>query len=214
MTEATTLTRPAVRSKHSKTRKGEERRKQILEACKRVLAKEGCMRFQLRNVAIEAGLSLSNVQYYFPTKEELVRGLMDNIAEFYLQEAEELRGCDTETPIDRFLAMMDYLVNMIKDPEERYFWIQLWAFVGASDPDKNKYLSEMYLTDIANIKNVLQDINPLLTKGVVQQRSTMIAAMVEGMMLMFDDADVDLKENEESIAIQLKKQALRIAMDP
>ena len=72
MTEVTAATRPAVSSSHSKTRKGEERRKQILEACKRVLAKEGCMRFQLRNVAVEAGLSLSNVQYYSPRKAACV----------------------------------------------------------------------------------------------------------------------------------------------
>lgn len=172
------------------------------------------MRFQLRNVAVEAGLSLSNVQYYFPTKEELVRGLMDNITEFYTQEAKTIYGSDDETPMNRFLAMMDYLVDMVKDPQQRFFWIQLWAFVGALDPNKNKYLSEMYLTDVTNIKKVVQDINPLLTKGVVQQRSTMIASMIEGMMLMMDDADVDLEANEESIEIQIKKQALRIAMDP
>ena len=199
---------------HSKTKKGKERRKQILEACKRVLAKEGCMRFQLRNVAIEAGLSLSNVQYYFPTKEELVKGLGDDIEEFYIQEASKIYGSQDETPINRFLIMMDYLINMVKDPETRYFWIQLWAFIGAIDPDRGKFLSEIYLTDIANIKKVIQDINPLLSKGALQQRSTIIAAMIEGMMLMLDDADVDLEEDEQSIEIQLKKQALRIAMDP
>lgn len=199
---------------HSKTKKGKERRKQILEACKRVLAKEGCMRFQLRNVAVEAGLSLSNVQYYFPTKEELVKGLGDDIEEFYIQEASKIYGSQDETPINRFLIMMDYLINMVKDPEARYFWIQLWAFIGAIDPDRGKFLSEIYLTDIANIKKVVQDINPLLSKGALQQRSTIIAAMIEGMMLMLDDADVDLEEDEQSIEIQLKKQALRIAMDP
>ena len=214
MKQATTTSSPAVSLNHSKTKKGKERRKQILEACKRVLAKEGCMRFQLRNVAVEAGLSLSNVQYYFPTKEELVKGLGDDIEEFYIQEASKIYGSQDETPINRFLIMMDYLINMVKDPETRYFWIQLWAFIGAIDPDRGKFLSEIYLTDIANIKKVVQDINPLLSKGALQQRSTIIAAMIEGMMLMLDDADVDLEEDEQSIEIQLKKQALRIAMDP
>lgn len=172
------------------------------------------MRFQLRNVAVEADLSLSNVQYYFPTKEELVKGLGDDIEEFYIQEASKIYGSQDETPINRFLIMMDYLINMVKDPEARYFWIQLWAFIGAIDPDRGKFLSEIYLTDIANIKKVVQDINPLLSKGALQQRSTIIAAMIEGMMLMLDDADVDLEEDEQSIEIQLKKQALRIAMDP
>ena len=172
------------------------------------------MRFQLRNVAVEAGLSLSNVQYYFPTKEELVKGLGDDIEEFYIQEASKIYGSQDEMPINRFLIMMDYLINMVKDPETRYFWIQLWAFIGAIDPGRGKFLSEIYLTDIANIKKMVQDINPLLSKGTLQQRSTMIAAMIEGMMLMLDDADVDLEEDEQSIEIQLKKQALRIAMDP
>lgn len=200
--------------KQSRTKKGEERRKQILDACKRVLAKEGCMSFQLRNVAIEAGLSLSNVQYYFPTKEALVTGLRDNIKEFYTQEGEKIYGNEDDSPVNRFLRLIDYLLTDIRDPKQRHFWIQLWAFIGAVDPEKSKVLSEMYLTDIANLKKAVQGVNPLLSKGVLQQRATMIAAMFEGMILMLDDADVDLEKDDEEIAIQLKKQALRIAMDP
>ena len=35
---------------------------------------KGYAQFSMRNVAAEAGMRLGNVQYYFPTRSDLVRG--------------------------------------------------------------------------------------------------------------------------------------------
>ncbi len=42
----------------------------------------------------------------------------------------------------------------------------------------------------------------------------MIAAMIDGMMLMLLDADSRLDPGQASISIEMRKQLLRIATDP
>jgi AcrR family transcriptional regulator len=49
-----------------------EPRVQILEAATRVLLRQGYSGASLRSIATEAGLPLGNVQYYFPSKAQLM----------------------------------------------------------------------------------------------------------------------------------------------
>jgi hypothetical protein len=52
-----------------------------------------------------------------------------------------------------------------------------------------------------------------LSEGKIQQRSAMITAMIEGMMLMYDDADAKLEKHETWIAEEMRLQIMRIVMD-
>jgi AcrR family transcriptional regulator len=57
----------------------EERRRQIAEAVVRIAASRGLHTASMREVAAEAGVSLRLVQYYFHTKEELLRGTLKHL---------------------------------------------------------------------------------------------------------------------------------------
>ncbi|AWS43015.1 TetR/AcrR family transcriptional regulator [Streptosporangium sp. 'caverna'] len=57
----------------------EERRSQIAEAVVRIAASRGLHTASMREVAAEAGVSLRLVQYYFHTKEELLRGTLKHL---------------------------------------------------------------------------------------------------------------------------------------
>jgi AcrR family transcriptional regulator len=204
----------AVSSSAAKTKKGRETKKQILAACKSVLTNKGYPYFSFQNIAKEAGLSLSNVQYHFATKEKLVAALMEDIGDYYKQVVDDLLKNTSADPVSRFLAVIDYNLEDISKPDTRYFFIQVWALVGALGSHRYKLLGEMYEVAIGHVSMVIEEINPLLTKGERQQRATMIAAMMEGMMLMYEDADMELEKSERNIEIEMRKQCLRIAMDP
>jgi AcrR family transcriptional regulator len=204
----------AVSSSTAKTKKGRETKKQILAACKSVLTNKGYPYFSFQNIAKEAGLSLSNVQYHFATKEKLVAALMEDIGDYYKQVVDDLLKNTSADPVSRFLAVIDYNLEDISKPDTRYFFIQVWALVGALGSHRYKLLGEMYEVAIGHVSMVIEEINPLLTKGERQQRATMIAAMMEGMMLMYEDADMELEKSERNIEIEMRKQCLRIAMDP
>ncbi|SEM29906.1 TetR/AcrR family transcriptional regulator [Nonomuraea pusilla] len=62
-----------------KTVDHEERRRQIAEAAARVAASRGLRAASMREVAAEAGVSLRLVQYYFDSKEDLLRGVLKHL---------------------------------------------------------------------------------------------------------------------------------------
>src|SRR6476660_10588345 len=54
------------------TEKGSERIRIILEEAKNTLVDEGFSKLSFRGVAKRAGITVGNVTYYFPTKDDLL----------------------------------------------------------------------------------------------------------------------------------------------
>ena len=103
--------------------KGRKRISDIMEACRTVLIDKGYTQFSLRSVAREAGMHLSNLQYYFRTREELIKGLIDYNSQSYLETYTERFAALPTQPRPRFLAVIDYLIEDIRDPLTRRFFI-------------------------------------------------------------------------------------------
>ncbi|NRQ38740.1 TetR family transcriptional regulator [Nonomuraea sp. NN258] len=59
----------------------EERRRHIAEAVLRIAGRDGLTRATLRDVAIEAGVSLGSVQHYFGSKGEMLRYVVGYLGE-------------------------------------------------------------------------------------------------------------------------------------
>jgi AcrR family transcriptional regulator len=193
--------------------KGQQRISDILNAARAILIEDGYTHFSLRNISGRAGIHLSNLQYYFAGKDELIHGLMEFIGKEYEHKYEALFH---KLPVDgklRFEAVLAFLISDIKNPQTRRFFVQLWALLESSDVHSGILLNELYTIQIAQLNSLVSAINPDLSIGKVQQRSAMISAMIEGMMLMFDDADVNLSANEPGIEEEMQKQIVRIAMD-
>ena len=186
---------------------------EIMEACKAVLIDKGYTQFSLRTIASEAGIHLSNLQYYFHTREELINGLIDYNTRSYLQKYTELFATLPTAPHPRFLAVIDYLIEDIRDPLTRRFFIQFWALLDASGAHTDRLLNDMYAPHIQSLNQHIAELNPSLSPGARQQRAAMIAAMIEGMMLMLEEADNDLEENEAQIETAMRNQIIRIATD-
>ena len=202
------------KSTAASSNKGRKRIKEIMEACKTVLIDKGYTQFSLRNIAREAGIHLSNLQYYFRTREELIKALIDYNSQSYSQKYTDAFATLPTTPHLRFLAVIDYLIEDIRDPLTRRFFIQFWALLDASGAHTDRLLNDMYAPHIQTLNQFIAELNPLLSPGARQQRAAMIASMIEGMMLMLEEADNDLEENEAVIETELRKQIIRIAMDP
>ncbi|WP_177221424.1 TetR/AcrR family transcriptional regulator [Lentzea xinjiangensis] len=59
----------------------EERRREITEAVWRIATAEGLAAVTLRRVAAEAGISMNLVQYYFTSKEKMIRYGLERVIE-------------------------------------------------------------------------------------------------------------------------------------
>jgi AcrR family transcriptional regulator len=71
-------TRTPLRGKESNTTtKGYERSVAILDAARAILATEGYAGLSMRCVAQRVGVSLSNVQHYYPSRDALIEALLE-----------------------------------------------------------------------------------------------------------------------------------------
>jgi len=194
--------------------KGRQRVNDILKAARATLVEDGYTQFSLRNIANRAGIHLSNLQYYFPGRGELIHALMESVADDYRAEYRELFQGLPDDPALRFEAVIDFHLSDIKDADTRHFFIQFWALLEASDRHTGVLLEQVYAYHINELSGMIARINARLSEGRIRQRATMIAALLEGMMLMIRDADTKLVPGEELIEDVLKEQILRIALDP
>lgn len=197
------------------SRKGRERANQILEAARRVLVEAGYTQFSLRNIAAQAGIHLSNLQYYYPTRETVIHALLDYVVRSYDAHYEERFRKLPPDARTRFEAVVDYLVEDIGDAGTRRFFIQLWALLESTDTGgMGSLLNELYARHIESLAQHLALLNPELSKASRQQRAAMIAAMIDGMMLMLGDADLHTRRGQPRINVAMRREILRIATAP
>ncbi|MER7196017.1 TetR/AcrR family transcriptional regulator [Streptomyces flaveolus] len=85
-------------------RKGERRRRQLLDATMRLIERDGLPAVSQRSVAQEAGVPASAVTYYFPTVDDLLVTALTACNQEYLRCLDECASA--EDPIGRLAALI------------------------------------------------------------------------------------------------------------
>ena len=145
---------------------------------------KGYAQFSMRNVAAEAGMRLANVQYYFPTRSDLVRALMQDTQQHYLAA---YRECLLKAPPDRherFKAFLEFNLCDVANPETRRFFAQLWALLDTLEAEAGNLLNEFYEMDIEALSERIAELDPNCAAAEVRRRATLLAAMIEGLVIV------------------------------
>eukprot|EP00435_Cladocopium_sp_Y103_P076767 s1_g506.t1 len=116
--------------------KGLRRTEAILSATRQMLIEEGAEAVTMRRVAAKLGMSLSNLQHYFSTKEDLINALVDAQYESYAQGLIE-RVRDDQTPEEQLGAFAQYISDDYQTDEGSILVWELWAFTG-----RNAYVAD------------------------------------------------------------------------
>ena len=169
-------------------RAGKETAARLVAAAHEQLELETLERFSMRNVAERAGVSLANLQYYFPRREDLLRALYQDLDTRYRAAYEEALAQAPEDPIERFQVVLEYNLRDIRDRSTRQFFIQLWALLGALDNFAGHYIGELYAIDIAHLGEHIRAMRPDAGAEEIERRATLIAAMIEGLLLTTGDS--------------------------
>jgi AcrR family transcriptional regulator len=116
-----------------RTAHGEAQRQALVDAAYHLIASGGFEHLRTRDVAARAGVNIATLHYYFATKEDLIRGVVDRVHQelatvppTYVAEAgmplEELRRefADIEqqmreTP-ETFLVLFELSLRALRDP--------------------------------------------------------------------------------------------------
>jgi AcrR family transcriptional regulator len=167
-----------------KRREGNETASRIVLAAREILMDEGYAHFSMRNVASRAGMHLNNVQYYFKTREHLVRALLQDTGSRYRASYDKLLAIAPAEPVARFNALVEFNLKDVSTWETRRFFIQLWALLITLDDRSGSLLDDLYAIDIEQLSGFIAELDPGTPPAEIRRRASVLAAMIEGMVVV------------------------------
>jgi AcrR family transcriptional regulator len=169
-------------SKVQRRRKGIATRAAILDAAKELLLEEGYGRFVFRSVAKRAGVEPGNVQYYFASKNDLIRGVLVTELESYEERLENAvrRGRTKTEQVD---LMVDWLGVDLTDHDSLRLWLAIWG-MAAYDEELGGIVRAWYQAYIKTFSGLLQKIFPQLGNTRAMEAATTITAQFDGLMIV------------------------------
>jgi AcrR family transcriptional regulator len=91
----------------------------ILNAAFKCISERGYASVSLRDIADEAGVVLSQLNYYYKNKEGLFTEIIKTLAQQYLNEIEDnLKKGDTEK--EKMMHLIEYFQEMLKEKPELF----------------------------------------------------------------------------------------------
>lgn len=177
-------TRQVTRRGTGTRRGGQKSASRILAAARELLVRSGSARFSMREIAAQAGLHLANVQYYYPTRDDLVRALLFDTGRSYRRAYEQCLAVAGEDRVARFRAILEFNLRDLATRATRRYFLQLWALLSTLDRGSGRRLNELYEIDIDQLSERIAEIDPAAPEPVVRRRATLLAAQIEGLMIV------------------------------
>lgn len=172
-TDQSIIPRPRAR------RKGEMTRLAIVKEARRILVDEGYENFVLRKIAKNIGIQPGNLQYYFPTKKDLIWEVLS-------PEISKYSGTYTEvtttasTGSAKILATVDFLLDDIKVKSTCNIWFTIWA-LAPHDPEIAEIMDRWYQEYLASLAQLIKASMPNLSEQRANHVARIITALMDGM---------------------------------
>lgn len=166
---------------------GERTRSEILRAAKRVLATHGYARFTLRRVAHEAGLTVGNLAYHYPSKRNLVRALiMLLIGEYRAEVERRMRSTPSRSP-GAFRSLVSWLMRDSVSTQTSRLFREFWT-IALHDPFIAQAIDRFYaeVQETASIQ--LRHNFPRLPAGSVREIVQLMGIISEGSNVLYGTA--------------------------
>ena len=157
---------------------GVRTRNAIVDVARGLLLEGGSLEFTLREVAQRAGISISNLQYYFPTRLAVLRAVVEPVIERWLDELR--RALDVEAPSRAMIdALIDRALDDAKNAERTALW---WHFVSlaAIDPECSKLLDDWYEEVTPELAKFIRAVDPECKPADSLHRATLLMALTDG----------------------------------
>ena len=113
-----------------RTASREKRRRQLIDATMKCIARKGMGSTTLGDVAKEAGLSQGIVNLHFESKDNLLRETLGTLVNEYREQFEKTLDRSGPSPADKLLALMQLdLRPSICDRRKLAIWFAFWGEV-------------------------------------------------------------------------------------
>lgn len=162
----------------------DERRRVYLEAMWRVVARDGAGAVSHRSVASEAGMSKSNLAYYFPSRADLLAAAVDQMT----SEAERRVATAGVVVVD-LDSIVDLVMVAIPDSPERRRQSEVWLLLVSERGDDAHLgelldaLDERVISVIAAQLHVLKGSGFIGAGRDIELEAARLHALIDGLSL-------------------------------
>jgi len=195
------------------TEKGWERVHAILQAARRLLAADGYSGLSMRRVAAEAGMSLSNVQHYYGSKEVLLEAVLLSTMDEFQAKMDRISAEMSERPrLEQFVSTTDMFLEEITNPVTHALFFEIWA-LASRNAFASSLMDRMLARERKTVYNLIRGLNPAIPDEEYMQRAILMVAQIEGLMLFRLDRE---SRREQFLAVRaaLRKALLNLATVP
>ena len=165
------------------TEKGLGRALDILHAARSLLAEDGYAGLSMRRVAAEVGISLSNVQHYYQSKDALLEALLLYTMDLFQKKMDGISAVmPGASRIDQFLSTCDMFLEELTDPVTHAIFFELWA-LASRNAFASRLMDQMLARERKAIFKLIRGLNPQIGDEEYMQRAVLMVAQIEGLML-------------------------------
>jgi AcrR family transcriptional regulator len=189
---------------------GRQRLADILAAAKATLVKGGYAQFTVRRVATEAGLPLRHLQYYFPTKDDLLGALCESICDDYITKCDALSARTQSDPKSQFIACIDFLIEDNRSTTTNTIMVELWA-LSCHEKTASKFVTRLLDYYREYIANFIRRMRPGASAELIELRTLQVIALIEGLALFIGGNRPKIAA-ARNIAADARKNILHIAL--
>lgn len=164
----------------------EQRRREIVAAAVRCLAKGGVGAFTVSEICAEAGISHGLINHYFPSKENLLVATYDTVADVLVQATRDALARTQRQPEDKLVAIVESsFADAIFNETNLAVWLALWGQVRTHEGLRRKHneLYEGYRQAIARIIGQLAAQRGLRVEGA--PLALALTALIDGLWLEY-----------------------------
>lgn len=162
--------------------KGRERLVGILEAVLAVLIDDGYSRLTMRRIAARANITVGNLHYYYPSKKDLLRDLLDHVIDGYIDEFERIRARIGNAPTAELVAICEYIITDLNSRRTTMFFPELWA-MSNHDPYAARLMDALYQKARLVLNELIAKLNTTLTAAEREHVALFMSASMEGLTM-------------------------------
>ena len=182
--------------------KGEQRNEAILDAATAILIDDGYAKLSMRKIAAGARIHIGHLQYYYPTKQAVVRAMLERYLDQAIGRVQARIARAGGDPDACALSALDAILADQENAETcRFFW-ELWA-LAARDTAIAAAMRAFYERYWREVVGTLVAANPALGRARAGRRAALLVATLEGLTLFRG------RENPCELPLPGLKQELR-----
>ncbi len=177
-------------------KKADDRRSEIINEAYEILISKGYSELTLRGVSKKVCVSLSTVQYHFPSREKLIEALIKERISLYINDYKNIESeCRSENKKKIFLFIIRYLVDDCTKMETCVFFTQMWA-LSFIKKEYKYFVKSLYDHHTDYLKDSLLNAFPSMDESIAADKVMAASCMIEGSLVHFG---YEIRSDEETV---------------